>query len=314
MSEKLANLPGFDDFIGQEKVKQRMQVYVESAKIREAPLYHTLFVGPSGLGKKTMAYIITNELGVNFRISSASYIERVGDMAAILTNLNERDILFIEDMHRINKYVEEILPRAMKDFQLDIVIGQGESARSILLDLPNFTLIGSTSKRKLLSHSLLEQFGIIEEFVPFSIEELQQIILIEDKVLDIQIEPEAAFKIAEFSNGTPKIALRLLKQIRDFAIVKNETVINEQLVASCIKVLGIDGVSLASNPEKNSRFIPENVRNKVWRRDKGKCVQCETNKNLEFDHIIPFSKGGSNTARNLQLLCEKCNREKYNKI
>jgi Holliday junction DNA helicase RuvB len=312
--EKLRNPLKFDDFIGQEEVKQRMRVYVKSAKIQGVSLDHTLFWGHSGFDKRTMAAIIANELGVNMAIVCASDIKKPGDLAAVLTNLNEREVVFIEDIHWINKETEKVICSVLENFKLPLFIRDGPSARELSFDLPKFTLIASTPQKKLLSHSLLERFGIIEEFVSFSTEELQQIILLNAKILGIQIEPRGAFKIAEFSNGTPKIALRLLKRIRDFGTVKNELTINEQLVTSCIKVLDIDDISSTSSSTENSRFIPEKVRNRVWRRDGGKCVQCGSNKNLEFDHVIPLSKGGSNTTRNLQLLCEKCNREKYNKI
>lgn len=230
----------FADYVGQQQTKDNLLVFIQAACERREALDHLLFCGPPGLGKTTLAYIISQQMGVNIRTTSGPVIERAGDLAAILTNLQEYDILFIDEIHRLNNAVEEILYPAMEDFQLDIVIGQGPSARSIKLDLPRFTLIGATTRSGLLTSPLRDRFGFISRLDFYTNEELQQIITRSALILNVEIEPDGAAEIAARSRGTPRIANRLLRRMRDFAQIKGNGVITQKLANESLKKLDID--------------------------------------------------------------------------
>ncbi len=233
-----------DDYIGQKKAKENLKVFMEAAKKRNESLDHVLLYGPPGLGKTTLAGIIANEMGVNIRITSGPAIEKQGDLAALLTNLSENDILFIDEIHRLNRSVEEILYPAMEDGALDIIIGKGPSARSIRLDLPKFTLIGATTKAGALTAPLRDRFGVISRLEMYTNEELQQIIERSAGILGIEITPKGAAEIASRSRGTPRIANRLLKRVRDFAEVEANGVITDQVADFALRRLEIDKLGL----------------------------------------------------------------------
>jgi Holliday junction DNA helicase RuvB len=231
-------------YIGQDKLKEKMNIFIESAKMRNEPLDHVLLSGPPGLGKTTMANIISNEMGVNIRITSGPAIERPGDLAAILTNLNENDVLFIDEIHRLNKSVEEVMYPAMEDYALDIIIGKGPSARSIRLDLAKFTLIGATTRAGLLTSPLRDRFGVMCNLDYYKTEDLKQIILRSAGIIDVEIDDAGAEEIARRSRGTPRIANRLLKRVRDFAIVKGKGVIDIETADKALLMLEIDSLGL----------------------------------------------------------------------
>lgn len=231
-------------YIGQDKLKEKMSIFIESAKMRNEPLDHVLLSGPPGLGKTTMANIISNEMGVNIRITSGPAIERPGDLAAILTNLNENDVLFIDEIHRLNKSVEEVMYPAMEDYALDIIIGKGPSARSIRLDLAKFTLIGATTRAGLLTSPLRDRFGVMCNLDYYKTEDLKQIILRSAGIIGVGIDDTGAEEIARRSRGTPRIANRLLKRVRDFAIVKGKGVIDIETADKALLMLEIDGLGL----------------------------------------------------------------------
>ncbi len=229
-----------DAYIGQDKVKENMKVYIEAAKQRDEPLDHILLYGPPGLGKTTLSNIIANEMSANIRTTSGPAIERPGDMAAILNNLNEGDILFIDEIHRINRLIEEVLYPAMEDFVLDIVIGKGADAKSIRIDLPRFTLIGATTRIGLLTAPLRDRFGVINRLELYSPGELATIVKRSARVLDIDIDEKGAVEIARRSRGTPRIANRLLKRVRDFAQVRYDGIITEDVARKSLDVLEVD--------------------------------------------------------------------------
>jgi len=233
-----------DDYIGQTKVKENLKVFMEAAKKRGEQLDHVLLYGPPGLGKTTLAGIIANEMGVNIRITSGPAIEKQGDLAALLTNLSENDILFIDEIHRLNRSVEEILYPAMEDGALDIIIGKGPSARSIRLDLPKFTLIGATTKAGALTAPLRDRFGVISRLEIYKPKDLEKIITRSASILGIEITPGGAAEIASRSRGTPRIANRLLKRVRDFAEVKANGVISDQVADFALRQLEVDKLGL----------------------------------------------------------------------
>ena len=229
-----------DSYIGQKKVKENMRIYIEAAKQRNEPLDHVLLYGPPGLGKTTLSNIIANEMNANIRTTSGPAIERPGDMAAILNNLNEGDILFIDEIHRVNRLIEEVLYPAMEDFVLDIVIGKGADAKSIRIDLPKFTLIGATTRIGLLTAPLRDRFGVINRLELYTPQELSTIVIRSARVLNIDIDEAGAIEIARRSRGTPRIANRLLKRVRDFAQVKYDGVINETVAKDSLDILEVD--------------------------------------------------------------------------
>lgn len=233
--------PGsLDEFVGQEKLKENLKIFITAANQRKEPLDHLLFCGPPGLGKTTLAHIISNELKVSIKSTSGPMLERAGDIAAILTNLSERDILFIDEIHRLPRIVEEVLYPAMEDYQLDIIIGQGPNARTLKLNLPKFTLIGATTRTGLLTSPLRDRFGIVTRLGFYSYDELEKIITRSANILKVSIEKNAALEIARRSRGTPRIANRLLKRIRDFAQVLGDGKINLAITKSSLLSLEVD--------------------------------------------------------------------------
>ncbi len=246
-----------EEYIGQKKATDNLKVFIEAAQMRGEPLDHVLFYGPPGLGKTTLAGIIANELGVDIRITSGPAIERAGDLAAIITNLNENDVLFIDEIHRLNRSVEEILYSAMEDFALDIIIGKGPSARSIRLDLAKFTLIGATTRAGSLSAPLRDRFGVVSKFELYTVEELKTIIKRSASILNIPIDEESLEELAKRSRGTPRVANRLLKRVRDFSQVKGNGEIDIEITDSTLKSLGIDEMGLESLDREILRIIIE---------------------------------------------------------
>ena len=233
-----------DDYIGQKGVKENLKIFIEAARRRGEPLDHVLFYGPPGLGKTTLAGIIANELGVNIKITSGPAIERAGDLAAILTNLEENDVLFIDEIHRLNRSVEEVLYSAMEDYALDIIIGKGPSARSIRLDLARFTLIGATTRAGSLSAPLRDRFGVISKFELYTVEELTEIIRRTARILGVTADEDSLVEMAKRSRGTPRVANRMLKRIRDFSQVKGNGIIDMEITREALEAHGVDELGL----------------------------------------------------------------------
>lgn len=253
--EKSLRPDRLSQYIGQEKIKEKLSIFIEAAKLREEPLDHVLLYGPPGLGKTTLSTIISSEMNVNIRITSGPAIERPGDLAAILTNLNENDVLFIDEIHRLNRSVEEVLYPAMEDYALDIIIGKGPSARSIRLDLPKFTLIGATTRAGSLSSPLRDRFGVVCKLDYYSEEQLIEIVKRSADILSIEMREEGAFEISRRSRGTPRIANRILKRVRDYALVKGDGIIDENISYKALDMLEIDSQGFDNIDRKLLRTI-----------------------------------------------------------
>ena len=245
--EKSLRPQTLDDYIGQQKAKENLKVYIEAAKQRGEALDHVLFYGPPGLGKTTLAGIIANEMGTHLKVTSGPAIGKPGEMAAILSNLQEGDLLFVDEIHRLNRQVEEVLYPAMEDYAIDIMMGKGASARSIRLDLPKFTLVGATTRAGLLSAPLRDRFGVVHHLEFYTPEELKVIIRHSAIILGVEIDEKGALELARRSRGTPRLANRLLKRVRDFAEVKYDGKINEEVAAFALDLLEVDKLGLDTN-------------------------------------------------------------------
>ena len=244
-----------EDYVGQDKAKENLKIYIEAAKMRKESLDHVLLYGPPGLGKTTLSYIIAAEMGVNIRITSGPAIEKQGDLAALLSNLNEGDVLFIDEIHRLSRSIEEILYPAMEDYALDIIIGKGPAARSIRIDLPKFTLIGATTRSGQLTAPLRDRFGVLLKLELYTPEELAAIVTRSAGILGIEIDSDGAYEIASRSRGTPRIANRLLKRIRDYAQVKGDGNINLKIASYALDKLEIDELGLDNTDRKMLKTI-----------------------------------------------------------
>ena len=256
-SEKTLRPQTLDDYIGQKKATDNLKIFIEAAKMRHEPLDHVLFYGPPGLGKTTLAGIISNEMGVDIRITSGPAIERAGDLAAILTNLNENDVLFIDEIHRLNRSVEEVLYSAMEDYALDIIIGKGPSARSIRLDIAKFTLIGATTRAGSLSAPLRDRFGVSCKFEMYAPDELKKIIGRSADILGVTVDDESMEEMARRSRGTPRVANRMLKRVRDFSQVRGNGNVDINITRQALQALGVDPMGLESLDREILRTIIE---------------------------------------------------------
>ena len=246
------------DYIGQKKAKDTLKIYIEAARQRKDALDHVLFYGPPGLGKTTLAGIIANEMGTHMKVTSGPAIEKPGEMAAILNSLQEGDVLFVDEIHRLNRQVEEVLYPAMEDYAIDIMIGKGATARSIRLDLPKFTLVGATTRAGLLTAPLRDRFGVIQHLEFYSYEELQTIILHSAKILNVEIDKDGAMQLARRSRGTPRLANRLLKRVRDFAQVKYDGRISSEVAAFALDLMEVDRYGLDQTDRNILRMMIEN--------------------------------------------------------
>ena len=304
---------GFGEFIGQDRVKARLELALAAAKQRGESLGHVLLVGPPGAGKATLGQIVAKSMGASLKSVSASQVSKAGDLAGLLTNLEEGDVLFIDEAFRLHPVLAEYLCHAMQHFLLDVVVDQGSNARSVRLNLPRFTVIGTTLVKNRMPTELLSCFQIIENMEAYSGEQLAAIACWFATRLGLKLQGAAAREIARTSDGTPQDVLRRLRHVRDYAHVKSpsEDTIAVELASAALNMLSPPE---APNKSEGRQGIPSEVRREVWRRDGGKCVKCGSRENLEYDHIIPVSKGGSNTARNIELLCEACNRSKNDSI
>ncbi|MEN9945789.1 MAG: hypothetical protein RLZZ293_175 [Pseudomonadota bacterium] len=247
-----------DDYIGQDKVKQQLNIFIQASKLRQEALDHVLIFGPPGLGKTTLAHIISRELGVNLKQTSGPVLEKPGDLAAILTNLEANDVLFIDEIHRMSPVIEEVLYPALEDFQLDIMLGEGPAARSIKIDLPPFTLIGATTRAGMLTNPLRDRFGIISRLEFYTPEQLAVVVTRSAKLLNVAIDSEGAFEIAKRSRGTPRIANRLLRRVRDFALIQANGEINATIADEALTMLDVDKLGLDLMDRKLLLAIMEN--------------------------------------------------------
>ncbi len=245
----------FNEYVGQEKVKKNLRIFIDAAKKRKEPIEHVLLYGPAGLGKTTLAHIIAKELGANIRVTSGPAIERVGDLGSILTNLQDGDILFIDEIHRLNKLIEEVLYPAMEDHKLDIIIGKGPSARTLQLDLPKFTLIGATTRLGSISNPLRNRFGAIHRLNFYNEDEIGKIIHRSGKILGVKVDSAGISEIARCSRQTPRVANRILKRVRDFAQIRNHDIINQNIALEALEMLDIDSMGL----EPSDRHMLETI-------------------------------------------------------
>jgi holliday junction DNA helicase RuvB len=257
-SDRVLRPKALKDFTGQSKLKENLSIFIESARKRNETMDHTLFYGPPGLGKTTLAQIISSELGVNFRMTSGPVLAKAGDLAAILTNLEEKDVLFIDEIHRMSSVVEEILYPALEDFELDLVIGEGPAARTVRIELQPFTLVGATTRLGLLTTPLRDRFGIPIRLEFYSVEELLEIILRASKFMKIKIDNLGGLEIAKRSRGTPRIANRLLRRVADFAVVEGTGIITKDIADSSLTRIGVDLAGLDSADRKYLKIIAEN--------------------------------------------------------
>jgi Holliday junction DNA helicase RuvB len=308
----------FSDFIGQNRIKARLELAIAAAKSRRQSLDHILLIGPAGSGKATLASIIARVMGVNAKSISGQMVAKSNDfgnplnLVNLLTTFEELDVLFIDEIHRLPRSIEEYLCLATKDLRLDIILDQGPNARSVRLNLPRFTLIGSTERKEQLTRNLLSCFGIVESLEAYSVEQLAEIGRNFAQSYDVKIDEDAAGIIARTADGTPLDVLNRLRHVRDYAHIKGDGRITLAVADAALKMLASADEKQAARGSRDA--IPSAVRREVWRRDEGKCVKCGSRKNLEYDHIIPVAEGGSNTARNIELLCEPCNRAKSDLI
>jgi Holliday junction DNA helicase RuvB len=296
----------FSDFIGQKRAKARLELAVAAAKSRGEPLGHILLIGSPGSGTATLASIVARAMGASLKSTCGYAIEKAGNLAGLLTEREAGDLLFIDEIHRLRMDLAEYLYPAIKDFKLDMIISEGPYARNVRQNLPRFTLVGTIPPKGRLPTAFLSCFSMIENMDAYSVEELTAIAHRFAGLLEFEMDGDAADQIARSADGTPQDVLNRLQHVRDYARVKGNGKITTEIAGEALKML----IPIDDSKETNgSRFaIPFEVRIKVWRRDNGKCVKCGSRQNLEFDHIIPVSKGGSNTARNIELLCENCNR------
>jgi len=305
-------LKRLSDFVGQNRIKARLELSIAAAQQRGEALNHILLIGSPGSGKATLANVIAKMIGVNVKATSGTTITKASDLAGLLTNLEEGDVLFIDEIHRLQRTIEEYLYPATEDFKLDMIIDSGPNARSVRLNLPRFTLIGSTTNKERLTPNLLSCFRIIENMDDYSIEELAAIVRRFATSIEVEIDADATDKIARSADGTPLDVLNRLQHVRDFARVKGNGKITLEIAEAALKMLASSDEKKVTTEGRDA--IPSAVRREVWRRDEGKCKKCSSRKNLEYDHIIPVAEGGSNTARNIELLCQDCNRAKSDLI
>ena len=304
----------FSDFVGQRRIKAWLEVAVTAARQRQEPLDHVLLIGPPSSGKSTLAGIIAARMNATLTCINGSAVKEPETIAGLITNLEEGDVLFIDDINWLPGHSLEYLCPAMDAFKMDIVIDEGQNPRSVKLNLPRFTLVGTTRRKELVSAKLLSCFQIVQHMEVYNNEELADLARRTAKWSGFEIEENAAERVASSADGTPVDVLRRIRNVRYFAQVKQNGVMTLEDVEEALKMLASFGKNLEMTKCNQRQTIPTEVRRQVWRRDEGKCVKCGSRENLEYDHIIPVSKGGSSTVRNIQLLCEVCNRTKSDLI